>query len=118
MEQLDNAPTAGQSTVFAHLPPGTYSTDMAARLTHYTTDQVVTTAARFVRQTDRAVEVTIAAANLQDGMWLLEIGLDGAFSPVLFTALAYLSRGGNTAVPSNPTDYTATDNDRAYVYYE
>ena len=118
MEQLDNASTASATTVFARLPPGTYSTDMVARLTHYTTDQVVTKTATFVAQNNRAVEVTIQAAGMEGGMWLLELGSDSGMSPVLFTALAYLSRGGNTAVPSDPTDYTATDNDRAYVYYE
>jgi len=118
MEQLDNATGATASTLYLHLPPGTYSADLSARLTHFTTDLVVTKTATFVAQNDRHVEVTIDAAGEQDGMWLLEVAADGTFTPVLCTALAYLSEGANTAVPSDPTDYTANDSDRGYVYYE
>lgn len=117
MEQIDNTTTTGSTEFQMHFPPGTY-TEVYYRFTHLTTNQVLTnTDAVSATQDNRCVTFTIATESMQYGMWILEFmaTLGGS---VLTTALGYASTGGNTAVPSDPDNYTAGDTAEYKVYYE
>lgn len=117
MEQIDNRTGAASTIVYAHYPPGTVTGNQWFVLTNLTTDEVVQGIAVFVRQNDRAVQLEVPGADLDTGMWQLQFKADSG-SEVLFTALAYLSDGADTAVPSDPSTYTTGDTDRYTTYYE
>lgn len=117
MEQIDNTDTTGSTTFQMHFPPGEYD-EVYYRFTHMTTREVLTnTEAVAATQNNRCVTFDIQTEGMQYGMWLLEFM--GSFGgSVLTTALGYASTGGNTAVPSDPENYTAGDTTQYKVYYE
>ena len=100
-----------------HFPPGTYS-QIYYRFVNVTTGKdlfnVIPVSAT---TTNRGVEFTIATAQLEDGMHILEFKTSIGGDPVT-TLLGYASLGGNTAVPSDPSTYTGGDSDVYKVYYE
>lgn len=118
MEQLKNDASTTVYLSPGSLPTGTSQVYFVA--TNRTSKEVQTTRVGLLinAQNNRYYTVTLPTPGWATGMWFVQIFTDLEATNLVNSFLGYASKGGNTAVPSDPDVYVTGDNDPYPVYYE